>query len=424
MARILILHASVGMGHYRAATALQRAFAQTAGTVARVEDTLRYARTVFRKAYAGSYLTLADHVPVFWSQFYALTDRPLRPHHPVASVRSLSTALGVHDLAGLLAETHPAAIICTHFLPAEVLGPLRPYAVPPVYMVVTDYRAHHFWACPGVDGYFVPTETVRDQLVAAGVARSQVHVTGIPIDPSLADPYDQTAARQALHVSRRRPVVLLNGSGIAPKRVRAIAEALLARRMPGTLLVAAGRNHELVALLADLDSTDHTEVRVLGQQPSLDPLIVASDLVVGKAGGLTVSEVLARGVPLIIPTPAPGQEQWNAAHVVQGGAGVCRETAVDVAQAVMALLYDHRQRASMAEAARALGRPTAALAIANHVHADLTRGYRPVQLRPARLTPAPRTSSPRARIAAMAHGLSVDKLVGVLRSMNLQHGRA
>jgi processive 1,2-diacylglycerol beta-glucosyltransferase len=115
-------------------------------------------------------------------------------------------------------------------------------------------------------------------------------------------------------------------------------------------------------------------------------LIVASDLVVGKAGGLTVSEVLGRGVPLIIPTPVPGQEQWNAAHVVQGGAGLCRETAEDVAQAVTSLLHDHAQRRTMAEAARALGQPTAALAIAGKVLADMTCGYRPVQRCPTGLT--------------------------------------
>lgn len=385
MTRILLLHASVGMGHYRAATALQRAFEQNTGTVAYVQDTLHYSRAVFRKAYAGMYLSIADYVPSFWSQFYAQTDRPLSRLNPIASARSLGTSLGVNRLTALLAETRPDAILCTHFLPAEVLGPLRPYGVPPVYMVVTDYRAHHFWACSGVDGYFVPTAATQQQLIDAGVDPAQVHVTGIPIDPAIARSSDQHAARKALDLPTHRPVVLLNGSGIAPRRVRSIAEMLLARRMPGTLLVAAGRNRELIAMLDDLHSTDATELRVLGQQPSLDPLIVASDLVVGKAGGLTVSEVLGRGVPLIIPTPVPGQEQWNAEHVVRGGAGLCRETAEGVAQAVTTLLHDHPQRRVMAEAARNLGRPAAASAIADHVLTDMNRGYQPVRLRPASL---------------------------------------
>ena len=385
MIRTLLLHASVGMGHYRAAIALQRAFEQTKDVVARVEDTLHYSRTAFRKAYAASYLTIADCVPSFWSRFYAQTDRPLSPFSPFARARALGTRFGVHGLHTLLAETRPDVIICTHFLPAEVLGRLRPYGAPPVYVVVTDYRAHHFWACPGVDGYFVPTDATRDQLVGAGAMPSQVHITGIPIDPSLAQPGDRMAVRKQLNLSPHAPVVLFNGSGITPKRVRGIVAALLAQHMPGTLLVATGRNLDLATMLADLAGTSETEIRILGRQPTLDPLIVASDLVVGKAGGLTVSEVLGRGVPLIIPTPVPGQEQWNAAYVVQGGAGLCRETAEDVAQTVTTLLHDHAQRASMARAARRLGRPAAAMAITDRVIADLTYGYRPVQMRSPQL---------------------------------------
>lgn len=383
MTRILLLHASVGMGHYRAARALQHAFLQTEGIVAQVEDTLHHARAVFRKAYAGSYLKMADSMPFFWSQFYTRTDRSMSLLNPVAGARLLGTALGVNGLPTLLDETRPDAIICTHFLPAEVLGPLRPY-VPPVYMVVTDYRAHHFWACPGVTGYFVPTEATRGQLVAAGVARSQVRVTGIPIDPAQSSAGSQ-AARQQLGLAPHQPVVLLNGSGMAAKRVGAIAEALLARQMPGTLLIATGRNRELARRLADLPCADPATVRVLGPQPSLDPLIAASDLVVGKAGGLTVSEVLSHGVPMIVPTPVPGQEQWNAAYIAQGGAAVCHDTTAGVAQAVISLLHDHPQRRAMADAARRLGRPSAALTIAEHVLSDLRYGYEPVPAVPVQL---------------------------------------
>jgi processive 1,2-diacylglycerol beta-glucosyltransferase len=383
MSRILLLHASVGMGHYRAALALEHAFDQIDGVVANVEDTLKYAHTIFRKAYAGSYLSIADYMPMVWSQFYAQTDRRLSPLHPVAGIRSLSTTLGVDGLSALLAETRPDAIVCTHFLPAEVLGLQRSSGRPPLYMVVTDYRAHHFWVCPGVDGYFVPTDMTRDQVVRAGVPSSQVHVTGIPVDPLLAEPGEQQTARQDLDLAPRQPVVLLSGSGIASRRVREMAEALITAAMPGTLLIATGRNHALLTSLANLESTYRTTVRVVGPQPSLDPLIVASDVVIGKAGGLTVSEVLARGRPLVIPTPVPGQEQWNAAHVVQGGAGLCCATATEVAQTVTGLLHDPTRRRAYADAARRLGRPLAAQIIATHVLAGLPQRAVPRPFTPA-----------------------------------------
>lgn len=385
MSRILLLHASVGMGHRRAAMALARAF-EGRGVHALVEDTLDHARPLFRKTYAGMYLGLADRVPSFWSRFYAQTDRQPTPLDPVAAGRTLSTRFGVRGLPALLDALRPDAIICTHFLPMEVLGPLRERGmIAPVYGVVTDYRAHQFWACSGIDGYFAPTPVAAAQLVAAGIDRSAVHVTGIPVDPRLQQPVDRVFVRQTLGLPRAEPVVLLNGSGIATARVRAIAGELLRQQMPGALVIAAGRNRELVDDLADLAALHADKLRVLGPQPSLDPLIVASDLVIGKAGGLTVSEILCRGVPLIVPTPVPGQEQANAAYVAATGAGLCREAAADVAAAAIALLHDAPRRAAMAAAARSVGRPAAAHAVATRVLADLENAIQPVRLRPSRL---------------------------------------
>lgn len=390
MSHILLLHASVGMGHYRAATALSTAFEAVAGIDAQVEDTLDHAHALFGKIYAGLYLGIADHIPAFWSQFYNQTDHPPSLLSIVSLVRTLSTALGVRGLPQLLHSAQANAIICTHFLPLEVLGPLRQHGlIPPLYCVITDYRAHHFWAVDGVDGYFVPTLATADQLVAAGVPRARVHVTGIPIDPAIMVPVDRQGIRLNLGLPATKPVVLLNGSGIATERVRSIAMELLSCPMHGTVVVAAGRNHELVAALADLDGSDCTEFRVLGQQPSLDPLIAASDVVVGKAGGLTVSEVLGRGVPLIIPTPVPGQEQANAEYVVASGAGLCCDTAEGVAAAVTLLLQDGHQRAAMAQAARQAGRPDAATAIAARVLTDLSHTS---QLLPVRLPVEARVS--------------------------------
>lgn len=381
MARILLLQVAVGMGHYRAATALAHAFEATTGITARVEDTLDHVYHLFGTVYAGSYLGIADRIPACWSWFYQQTDRPASALSIVAGVRACSTALGVHGLPDLIEQSRPDAIICTHFLPVEVLGPLRLQGrLPPLYCVVTDYHAHHFWVCPGVDGYFVPTAVTANQLVAAGIPRAQVHITGIPLHPEVAQPVDHAAVRAALGLPVADRVVLLNGSGIAVTRVRAIAQELLARKIPATLVVAAGRNRALMAALADLPGTARTVVRVLGPQPTLDPLIATSDLVVGKAGGLTVSEVLAWGVPLIIPTPVPGQEQANADHVVGAGAGLCRDGAAGVADAVAALLGDDARRRAMAAAARGIGRPTAAAMVTARVLGDLTGSLDPIRL--------------------------------------------
>lgn len=368
--KILLLHASVGMGHLRAATAIAQAMQPMVET--EVVDALDYAHPMFRKLYSDMYLWLADRAPRFWTGFYEYTDRPPSPFNLVQMMRELGTWLGVRALGDLIHRTQPDAIVCTHFLPLEVLGSWRMAGLlPPLYCVVTDYRAHQFWACSGADGYFVPTARVADQIVAAGIDRSQVQISGIPIDHHINQPAATIAARRSLDLPPGQPVLLLNGSGIHLQRVRSIVDRLLAERVRATLVVAAGRNERLVAALRNVGSTPHMDVRIIGPQPSLDPWISASDLVIGKAGGLTVSEVLGRGVPLIIPTPVPGQERANAAHVVEAGAGVCCPTAADVAFAIQTLLHDPTRRYTMRRAAYALGHPCAAHTIAMRLLSDL-----------------------------------------------------
>src|SRR5215217_614177 len=210
MPRILLLHVSVGMGHQRAALALAQAFEQQPNAFTTVEDTLECSLPLFRRSYVGSYLSIADWAPEFWSFFYAQTDRP---SGLIDGARALSTSVGVRGLSALLRHTQPDAIICTHFLPIEALVLMR-RPMPPIYCVLTDYHAHQFWACPGVARYFVPTEATRREIVAAGAAPERVYVSGIPIDPAINTPLDRDSARRQLGLMPAQPVVALLGSGL------------------------------------------------------------------------------------------------------------------------------------------------------------------------------------------------------------------
>ena len=231
MSRILILHVSVGMGHQRAALALAQAFEQQPNTSTSVVDTLQCSLPLFRRSYVGSYLGIADKAPGFWSFFYAQTDRP---SSLLDGARALSTSVGVRGLPALLERTKPDAIICTHFLPIEALAQMR-RAISPIYCVLTDYHAHQFWACPGVERYFVPTDATQREIVAAGVASARVHVSGIPIDPAISAPADRATARLQLSLPPTHPVVALLGSGLPTERVREITVALLAKLRPGAI---------------------------------------------------------------------------------------------------------------------------------------------------------------------------------------------
>jgi processive 1,2-diacylglycerol beta-glucosyltransferase len=172
--------------------------------------------------------------------------------------------------------------------------------------------------------------------------------------------------------------VSLFGGGLPIAHARRIAEDLLALGRPATLLVVAGRNADLPLALADLADKPHVELRVLDAIDYVDDLVAASDLVISKPGGLIASEVLARGTPLLMIDPIPGQEEWNADYVVSAGAGVQLRRPELVADAVNRLLAEPTRLNEMRERACRVGRPRAALDIAQDVLSALASGQRDV----------------------------------------------
>src|SRR5262249_30442764 len=151
-------------------------------------------------------------------------------------------------------------------------------------------------------------------------------------------------------------------------------EGILANNMCGTLALVAGRNEALTHALDGLTDGPTMRLQVLGFIDYVDDLVTASDLVITKAGGLIVSETLARGTPMLLIDPIPGQEEWTADHVVSAGAGIQLRMAESVPDAVRQLLSHRDLLAALRAGAQKAGRPRAALTIAEHVLRDLRVG--------------------------------------------------
>lgn len=370
MPRILILHASVGSGHRSAALALKGAFLRRPSTEVRVEDALDHATPLFREAYRRSYLDLTKRAPMLWQLFYQNTDVSDPELIDLSNrLRSLVEGLGTLFLHRLVRSYKPAAIVCTHFLPVELLLRRKEEGrlPPPVYCVVTDFVAHSFWLTSGLDGYFVASDLTRRLMIERGVNESLIHVSGIPINLAIAEPKSTEAVRTACKLPLDQPVITLFGGGVQTQRLRHIVAGLLKSALHGTLIVIAGRNEELVGALSRLRSSAQLQLQVLGHIAYVDDLIAASDLVITKAGGLIVSEVLARGTPMLIIDPIPGQEEWNADYVSMIGAAVQLRMVETAPYAVQQLLAAPERLAAMRQAATSAGHPRAAIDIADHV---------------------------------------------------------
>ncbi len=380
--RIAVLHATAGAGHKRAAESLAVAIAERepAATVREV-DTLVYASRLYRGTYAASYNAMAARAPRLWGALYrSWAMAPV--NRSTAPVRLALDRLNLRRLVGVVERERPDAVVCTHFLPVEALSPRRgrdPSAR--LYCVITDFTAHPFWAFPHVDRYFVAAAEVADELVTHGVPRERIEVTGIPVEPRFAQKVGREAARARFGLDPARPMVLIMGGGRGVGPLGELAERLVARAPGLQVLVVCGTNARLRDQIDHLPAGRVGRIRTLGFTREVDALLEACDLVVSKAGGLTCSEALVKGAPLVVFKPTPGQEVRNARFLAGRGAAVLAETVEEVEVTAARWLADPAGRERVRAAQAQLAHPDAAHDIARRVLADLGAAR---EARPAR----------------------------------------
>jgi processive 1,2-diacylglycerol beta-glucosyltransferase len=257
-------------------------------------------------------------------------------------------------------QFRPDAALCTHYLPLETLGQLRqkgPGSKPVLASVVTDFEAHALWMDSGVDLYCVAAEETAARLVARGASPEKVAVTGIPIAAKFSQKLDPRAVRQRCGLRDDQPVLLVLSGGFGMGPVAGILAAL--DRAPGTFqtVVVTGHNEELRRELAVQNRAHPTHV--LGFCLNMHELMAAAQLILTKPGGLTSSEALALGKPLLILNPIPGQEAANSDFLLEHGAATKVNRLEDLPHRIEQLLGS-KKLSGMAKAARALGRPHAA----------------------------------------------------------------
>ncbi|HYX40470.1 MAG TPA: glycosyltransferase, partial [Pyrinomonadaceae bacterium] len=301
--KVLVLSASAGAGHVRAAEAVEKAFHELgAAREVRHVDTLDYTNKLFRHLYAKAYLDMVQSAPAALGWLYDHLDRPWQNERRRLALDRLNT----RPFVKLLRQYKPEIIVCTHFLPAEIISWLKAKERlhSPQAIVVTDYDVHAMWLCHHYEQYFVALEETRVHLERLGIPADKINVSGIPIDPVFAQPKDKREMRAKHGLKQDRVNILISAGGFGVGSVEHVIESLLALKHPAQVVAVCGRNEELCAQLAEtarrVAPDHHVAIKVLGYTKEMDELMAASDLLLGKPGGLTTSEALARGLVLVI----------------------------------------------------------------------------------------------------------------------------
>jgi processive 1,2-diacylglycerol beta-glucosyltransferase len=359
---LLILSVSAGAGHVRAAQALATVAAAASPPFDATHlDLLTLVPNEFRKLYAEQYLRLVERLPQLWSFFYSRSDRPSRDTL-LGKLKRAVEKLNTRKLNSQIARLGPDAILCTHFLPAELLSreKARGKDLPPVWVQVTDFDVHALWVHPHVDRYCVASDEVAWRLADRGVPPDRIAVTGIPVMPlfSVELQRRECATELGLDPARFTAVMMAGGAGVGA--LDALAARLL--ELPGEqqLVALAGKNPELLAKLRSLAARHPGKLFPLGFTTTVERVMTAADLVITKPGGLSVSECLAKGKPMLLVAPIPGQEERNADYLLEAGAAVKAVDAATLVYKFSRLLADAARLRAMREAALRIGRPHAA----------------------------------------------------------------
>lgn len=360
-ARVLLVYGYEPSGHSAAASAIEKAGRKAGLSFSTVNISADH-HPAAGLGVARGYHGLLRAAPALYGELY----RSAWARSALKAVRGAYLSLGgARRLREGARRSGAGVVVCPQAAVAAVLCEARRRGELdiPVVSVLTDYGVHPFWSDPPADLILAPCAAAADALAGLGAPRGRLRETGIPIDPVFAAPPSREEARAALALPPSAPVALLSGGGKGLGGLDRVASALLASCPRVHLLVLCGAD---ARLRLELGARPGARLRVFGPQPAefVARMMAASDVHIGKPGGLSAAESAAMGLPMVLTRPLPGQEEANARHLLAAGAALDGGTPEGAARAAAALLRDPRALASLRSRAFGLGRPSSASAAA------------------------------------------------------------
>lgn len=349
--KALILSAHTGGGHDAAAYALQDAL-KIQGVESRVEDCLAFGGLWFSKLVCATYVKMVQHTPDLFGKVYYLGGKLSNPRFK--SPGYYANASYAFRMESLLRSYQPDMILCTHVFGGQTATKLRHKGAftGTIGLVMTDYTLHPFSEDTECDALFIPHEAVRSVCEKRGVPMACVRVAGIPVSPACQPCEDKASAKRALGLDEKRQEVLLvggsMGAGNLPAAIMSLLPVLGDR---AHLTVVCGSNTK-ARMEAEARCAGDSRVTIHGRVSPLYPLMAAADVLVTKSGGLTTTEAMTIGTPMIIINPIEGCETANASFFEDHCLAAYCRSPEELPHRLNILLKDDELRSRMIRAQR------------------------------------------------------------------------
>lgn len=355
--KILIIHASAGAGHKKAAEAVYNLLKENPAHQAVFVDVLDYGSWLYQKTYRSTYTFLVTKLPFLWGFFFSLLDLPLLKWS-VGAIRRVVNALNGGTLERFLIKEQFDCIFSTHFFPNEVISHLKrsQKIKSRLISVVTDFDVHSFWLGSGVDIYTAACEYTAEKLKTLGVPENKIRVCGIPTDKKFIEPFNKDALKSKLGLKKDVFTVLMATGSFGTGPIQKIAEGLVGCQV----LIVCGQNKELFERL-NAGKKDFMHVYPLVH--NMHELMSVADVMVTKPGGLSISEALVKNLPMIFFSAIPGQEENNIRVLKSYGIGLSCQSTFGIIDEVQKLKASQEYLHKIKENIQKLAKPQAAAEI-------------------------------------------------------------
>jgi processive 1,2-diacylglycerol beta-glucosyltransferase len=354
-----ILSCNYGGGHRRVGEAIAAEWETHTGGRAEIVDYFaRFVHPVFDAITKFSYIQSVRRAPAMYGMFYRATGE-IRPD---SFVQRTINRMGLERLDRYLRTERPDVVCCVHCTPAGTMSDLKSAGrtAVPCLTAITDYVTHSQWIHPYVERYCVPSASVRDGLVSRGVPQERIRVTGLPIERKFLRTLDREALAQRLGLVPGRPVILVMAGAYAMLGgVGDVVQVLAQFPRPLQGLVVCGLDRRMADQVRARTAGAAHPFKVFEYVDNVEELMAVSDLLITKAGAVTVTEALVRRLPMLIYRPIPGQEEGNTEYLLEHGAALAPKTPAMLHEMLTLLLADPVRLETMRRAAARLAQPGA-----------------------------------------------------------------
>ena len=360
--KIIILYSTGGMGHKKAALAVNKAFQERAdGAQVEIIDVLDYGNRVYKFLYLDFYVFMMSRAKWLWGVLYYLSNNPWVEK----LTQKARWALDYRSLPGLgehLVKQRPDAIIATHFLLPSIAGMLKQHEDfhAKLYTLITDYGPHNYWLSEYVDRFFVGAEPVTAELEKRGIPREKITVTGIPTTGEFLADFDVEQLKEKYGLEKDRKTVFLMSGGFGVGPIAKMLFSLNSCRSEFQVIAVCGHNKVAYANIRSIEEQLDYPLVLFGFTDKVAELMAVSDVMVTKAGGISVTEALNSRIPMILFGSIPGQETWNEQLLTSCGAAEKVDSINQISAVVDRVLLSEEVYESLMEGIDRLRRPDAA----------------------------------------------------------------